>query len=103
MNTSPLTAKCVADYEQESGVQIPEKVMQIAEHINKVGAMLREQGAKDARKGRMPLDAAAMQSLVRWAFHLDAEEDPEPVEPVAALWMANYIAGYEEGGENNGR
>lgn len=103
MSLSPLTAKTVADYEQDHGVLLPENAVQIAEHINKVGATLREQGAKDAREGRTPLDVAAMNSLVRWAFHLEAEEDPEPVEPVAALWMANYIAGYEEGGENNGR
>ena len=99
MSLSPLTAKTVTDYEQDHGVPLPENAVQIAEHINKVRAMLREQGAKDAWEGRTPLDAAAMQGFVRWAFHLDAEENPELAELVAAPWMADYMAGYQEGGE----
>lgn len=102
MSLSHLTAKYVADYEQDHGVPLPENAVQIAEHINKVGAMLRNQGRKDAQESRKPLDAAVMQALVRWVFHWDADEDPELVEPAADLWMAGYMAGYQEGGEDRG-
>ena len=102
MSFSPLTAKWMAAYEQEYGGKPSEEAVRIMEHISKVGTMLRNQGRKDAQERRKPLDAAVMQALVRWVFHWDADEDPELVEPAADLWMAGYMAGYQEGGEDRG-
>lgn len=98
MNLSPTVAEWAADYEQEYGHRPAESVLQIAEHISKVGDMLVNQGRKDAQKGKDPYPAAVFPALVVKAFRLEVDEDYETVQAVADLWQSDYMDGYEKGG-----
>lgn len=98
MTLSPMVAEYVAIYEQEHGHKPTKLVIQIAEHIAKVGEKLRKSGSADASEGYQARHRDAFKSLVCKAFHLEAGEDPEFVEAIADLWMAYYMEGYKEGG-----
>lgn len=98
MNLSPLVAEWAADYEQEHGLRPAELVLQIAEHILKVGDMLKNRGEKDAQEGVEPYSAAVFPALVAKIFRMEGKEDYDVVQTVADLWRSNYMDGYEEGG-----
>lgn len=98
MNLSPTVAEYVTAYEQEYGRKPAEIVIRMAEHIAKVGRVLREQGTKDALKGMNPRHQGEHEALVRYAFHLEPDEDLSFVEGVAELWQSAYMKGYREGG-----
>lgn len=97
MTLSPMVAEYVAIYEQEHGHKPAELVIQMAEHITKVGEKLRENGSTDASEGYQALHREAFESLVCKAFHLEIGEDPEFVEVIADLWQSDYMDGYREG------
>ena len=95
MTLSPMVAEWAADYEQEHGNKPNELVLQIAEHILKVGKMLTELGRKDAQQGKSAYPADVFPALVVKAFRLDVDEDHETVQSVADLWQSDYMAGYD--------
>ena len=96
MTLSPMVAECVATYEQEHGCKPADLVLQIAEHIPKVGKMLTELGRKDAQEGKKPYHADVFPALVLKAFRMDADEDHETVQAVADLWQSDYMDGYND-------
>lgn len=98
MSLSPLVAEWVAAYERETGRKPSDIVIRMAEHVTKVGKMLREQGLKDAQEGKQPRHQEAHEALVRYAFQLEPDEDPSFVEGIAELWQSSYMNGYQEGG-----
>lgn len=95
MILSPMVAEWAAAYEQEHGQKPAELVLQIAEHILKVGKMLTELGKKDAQKGKSAYPADVFPALVVKAFRLDDDEGRETVQAVADLWQSDYMDGYD--------
>ena len=94
MTLSPTVAEWVATYEQEHGRKPTELVLQIAEHILKVGKMLTELGRKDAQQGKSAYPADVFPAMVVTAFYLDDAVDHETVQAVADLWQSDYMDGY---------
>lgn len=94
MTLSPMVAEWAADYEQEHGNKPNELVLQIAEHILKVGKMLTELGRKDAQQGKSAYPADVFPELVAKAFRLDVGKDRETVQAVTDLWQSDYLDGY---------
>ena len=94
MELSPTVAEWAAAYDQECGSKPAELVLQIAEHILKVGQRLTELGRKDAQKGEQPYPANVFPALVIKVFRMDASEDNETVQAVADLWQSDYMEGY---------
>lgn len=92
MNLSPT-------YEQEYGRKPSETVIRMAEHIEKVGKMLWEQGATDAQEGKKPRHREAHETLVRYAFQLGTDQSPDFVEAIAELWQSDCMEGYSTGKE----
>ena len=102
MTLSPMVAKWAAAYEQEYGERPPELSLQIAEHINKVGERLTEQGRKDAQAGDYAYSTKIFQALVIKVFGEGIKKHPSTVQAVADLWRSDYMDGYNEekdGGE----
>ena len=93
-SNSPVVVERVTAYEQEYGRKPTDAAIRMAEHVDKVGAMLREQGRKDAREGREQLCAEVFPTLVRWIFRMEPDEDSELVEVIADLWRMEYEKGY---------
>ena len=96
MILSPMVAELVATYEQEHGCKPANLVLQIAEHILKVGKMLTNLGQKDAQEGKTPYPADIFPALVIKAFRIDVDEDHETVQAVADLWQSDYMDGYND-------
>lgn len=96
MILSPTVAKLAASYEQEHGEKPGELVLQIAEHILKVGKTLTELGQKDAQKGRGAYSADFFPTLVLKAFGMDISKHPDTVQAVADLWQSDYMDGYND-------
>lgn len=94
MELSPTVAEWAAAYEQERGSKPAELVLQIAEHILKVGQRLTELGRKDARNGEKPYPAGVFLALVKKAFQIDDDEEHETLQAVADLWRSDYMDGY---------
>ena len=92
MTLSPMVAEWVAAYEQEHGHKPADLVLQIAEHILKVGKMLTERGRKDALDGVQPYPAAFFQMLAAKAFQRN--ESHETTQAISDLWQSDYIDGY---------
>lgn len=87
MTLSPMVSEWAEAYEQEHGHNPAELVLQIAEHILKVGKKLTELGQKDAQQGKSAYPADIFQALAAKAIRLDVDEDHETVQAVAAfLW-----------------
>lgn len=97
MSLSPLVSEWAEAYEQEHGCKPADLVLQVAEHILKVGKMLKNLGQKDAQEGKTPYPADAFPALVAKAFQLDPDAEHETVQAIAALREADYLAGYVEG------
>lgn len=95
MTLSPVVAEWVAAYEQEHGRKPDVLVLQIAEHILKVGKVLTNRGQQDHKEGKAPYHADAFQELVIKAFRMDGNEDSETVQAVADLWRSDYLDGYQ--------
>lgn len=81
-------------YEQQHGHEPEELILQIAEHILKVGKMLTERGREDAQQGKSAYHADVFSSMVLTAFRWDLCEDHETVQTVADLWQSYYMDGY---------
>lgn len=96
MTLSPMVAEWVAAYEQEHGRKPDDLVLQIAEHILKVGKMLTNLGQKDAQEGKTPYPADVFPTLVIKAFRMDVDKDHETVQAVADLWQSDYMDGYND-------
>lgn len=96
MNLSPMVAEWAAVYEQENDRKPTEMVIQIAEHILKVGKMLTNLGRKDAEEGKIPYPATAFPTFVVKAFRMEVGEDHETVQVVADLWYTYYRDGYQQ-------
>ena len=96
MNLPPIVAQWVATYEQEHGHKPEKLVLEIAEHIMKVGEMLAEQGQKDAQQGKPPQPAATFPALVEQVFRMG---DDETAQIVAEVWQSDYMDGYQKGGD----
>ena len=94
MNLSPIVAELAATYEQEHGCKPSDLVIQITEHILKVGEMLTELGRKDAQEDKRPYPADVFPAQVIKAFRMDVDEDHETVQAVADLWQSDYMDGY---------
>lgn len=94
MSLSPMVTERAESYEQEHGHKPADLVLQIAEHILKVGKMLTELGQKDAQEGKSAYPADVFPALVVKAFRLDVDEDHETVQAVADLWQSDYMDGY---------
>ena len=75
MTLSPVVAESVAAYEQEHGSKPADLVLQIAEHILKVGKMFTNLGQKDSREGKAPYPADVFPALVIKAFRMDVAEN----------------------------
>ena len=111
MTLSPTVTERAEAYEQEHGHKPADLVLQIAEHILKVGKMLTELGQKDAQEGKSAYPADVFPALVVKAFRLDdvfpalvvkafrldVDEDHETVQAVADLWQSDYMDGYNTG------
>lgn len=96
MTLSPVVAEWAAIYEQEYGRQPCAQALQIAEHIEKVGILLREQGHRDAQiSTHSHIDEIPM--LVKKAFPNTPSN--EIVQEIAGVWQSSYMKGYQEGGE----
>ena len=95
MTISPMVAEWVAAYEQEHGHKPEKLVLEIAEHITKVGEMLKERGQEDAKQGKPPRPAATFPALVERVFRMG---DDETAQIVAEVWQSNYMDGYQKGG-----
>ena len=95
MTLSPMVAEWAAAYEREHGCKPADLVLQIAEHILKVGEMLTNLGQKDAQEGKKPYPADVFPAWVIKAFRLDVDEDHETVQAVADLWHSDYLVGYQ--------
>lgn len=85
-----------AAYEQERGRKPAEPLMEVIQHIDKVGAMLTERGRKDAREDRGPHLPETFVEFARYAFHNDLDE--ETAQAIGKLWQIEYMDGYQEGG-----
>lgn len=96
MTLSPVVAESVAAYEQEHGSKPADLVLQIAEHILKVGKMFTNLGQKDSREGKAPYPADVFPALVIKAFRMDVAENHETVQAVADLWQSDYMDGYND-------
>ena len=96
MNLSPMVAEWAAAYEQENGHKPEKLVLEIAEHIMKVGGMLTKQGQEDAQKSKPPRPAETFPALVEKVFRMG--EDSETVQIVAEVWQLDYMKGYRKGG-----
>ena len=96
MTLSPMVAEWVAAYTQEHGRKPADLVIQITEHILKVGKMLTELGRKDAQEDKTPYPADVFPALVIEAFRMDVDEDHETVQAVADLWQSDYMDGYND-------
>ena len=94
MTLSPTVTEWAEAYEQEHGHKPADLVLQIAEHILKVGKMFTELGQKDAQQGKSAYPADVFPALVLKAFRLHVDEDHETVQAVADLWQSDYIDGY---------
>ena len=94
MSLSPMVEKWAAAYEQEYGKRTGDLVLQIAEHIEKVGERLTEQGRKDAQEGKRAYPTRVFPALVIKAFHNGIEKCPDTVQAVADLWQSDYMDGY---------
>ena len=94
MNLSPMVAEWAEAYEQEHGHKPNELLVQITEHIMKVGDILTERGRKDAQKGEKAYCADDFPQLVRNAFGLDPEAHDDTVQAVADLWRDYYMDGH---------
>lgn len=81
-------------YEQQHGHEPEGLLLQIAEHIMKVGQMLTERGREDAQQGKSAYHADVFPSLVLTAFRWDLCEDHETVQAIADLWQSYYMDGY---------
>lgn len=101
MNISPMVAQWVAAYERENGKPPAAASVKIAEHIEKMGAMLQKQGTEDARNGTESNGSGTFRALVRQCFRLGEDEHPDAVQEVAELWEADYLEGYRKGDETN--
>ena len=99
MTLSSTVAEWAAAYEQECGKKPNEQVLQIAEHISKVGKILRELGKKDAQQEKNARPTNVFPALVEKAFRLDVDEDHETVQAVADLWQSDYMDGYNSAKE----
>lgn len=97
MTLSPMVTEWAEAYEQEHGHKPADLVLQIAEHILKVGKMLTELGQKDAQEGKSAYPADVFPALVVKAFRLDVDEDHETAQAVADLWQSDYMDGYNTG------
>lgn len=95
---TPMVTAWAAVYEWEYGQKPNEKVLQIAEHIFRVGKMLTELGQKDAGEGKRAYSASFFPDLVVKAFRLDVGKTHKMVQAVADLWQSDYMDGYREGG-----
>lgn len=95
MTLSPMVAEWAEAYEQEHGHKPADLVLQIAEHILKVGKMLTNLGQKDAQEGKTPYPADVFPALVIKAFRMDVDEDHKTVQAVADLWQSDYMDGYD--------
>lgn len=93
MSLSPMVAEFAATYEHEHGHKPAELVLQIAEHILKVGAMLREQGRKDAQSAQKPHRVETFAELAQYAFHNRLGE--ETAQAIGDLWRDEYMEGYQ--------
>ena len=102
MSYSPMVAEWAALHEQEQGRKPADLVLQIAEHILKVGKMLTDLGLKDAQEGRETYSAAVFPALVVKVFRFGVSEDHETVQAVADLWQSDHMDGYQEGGADDG-
>ena len=96
MTLSPTVAKLAASYEQKYGEKPGGLVLQIAEHILKVGKMLTELGRKDAQEGRSAYSADFFPTIVIKAFGMDISKHPDTVQAVADLWQSDYMDGYND-------
>lgn len=94
MTLSPTVTEWAEAYEQEYGHRPDELVLQITEHISKVGGRLREKGRAEASEGCKPLHREEFENLVCKAFNLKPNKDPEFVETIADLWQSYYMGGY---------
>lgn len=94
MIVSPILTELAEAYEQEHGQKPSEPVLHIVEHIQQVGRLLKDQGRKDAQQGNNAYSANAFSMLVVKAFHLDAVEDRETVQAIAALWQDDYMSAF---------
>lgn len=96
MTLSPMVAEWVAAYEQEHGHKPEKLVLDIAEHITKVGKMLKDRGQEDAQQCKPPRPAATFPALVEQVFRMG---DDETAQIVADLWQSDYMDGYQKGGD----
>lgn len=94
MSLSPMVEKWAAAYEEEYGKRPGDLVLQIAEHIEKAGEMLTEQGRKDAQEGKHAYPAQFFPALVIKAFREGIGKHPDTVQAVADLWQSDYMDGY---------
>lgn len=94
MSLSPMVEKFAVAYEQEYGKRPGDLVLQIAEHIEKVGEMLTEQGRKDAQEGKCAYSTKVFTDLVIKAFRKGIEKSPDTVQAIAELWQSDYMDGY---------
>lgn len=94
MKLSPEVAEWAEAYEQKRGHKPNELLVQITEHIMKVGDILTERGRKDAQKGKKAPHADYFPELFRNAFGLDPEAHDDAVQAVADLWQDYYMNGY---------
>lgn len=90
-----LTIELADAYERKYGQRPAEPVFETAEHILKVGKMLKDLGQKDARNGKPPRPANVFPALAREVFHSVPEE--ATTKEIADLWRSDYMDGYEDG------
>lgn len=96
MTLSPTVTEWAEAYEQEHGHKPADLVLQIAEHILKVGKMLKELGQKDAQQGKCAHATDFFPALVIKAFGIN---HPDTVQAVAELWQSDYMDGYSSATE----
>ena len=96
MTLSPMVTEWAEAHEQEHGCKPADLVLQIAEHILKVGKMLTNLGHRDAQENKAPYPADLFLALVIKAFRMDVDEDHETVQAVADLWQSDYMDGYND-------
>lgn len=83
-------------YEQKYGKWPSEPALEVAQHIEKVGTMFREEGRKDAQSAQEPRRIETFARLAQYAFHYDLDEETARI--IGDLWQAEYMKGYQEGG-----
>lgn len=94
MTLSPTVTEWAEAYEQEHGHKPADLVLQIAEHILKVGKMLTERGRKDALDSVQPYPSVFFQMLAAKAFQLS--ESHETTQAISDLWQSDYMDGYND-------